>query len=260
MNSKMTLAVTSLLLAGVLAVTYGCASSSEEDNGGSTGNSSSEGGGGGGGGDGGSSGSSGNTPSGDVITFASGQATGLFTGYGWVALGEKDSLSSPECDTGKPITKAEACTTSTVWSKTDALCMSGTIPALPSSPKQEDYDANWGVQIGVNAAEPPDQAGDVMKDYKTMTVTLSGEPKSGLRAMVHRKGDPDGTTYCLDSIKSGSALTLTKFNTKCWGDASTVLLSADDLPKIDKVGVQVSSGSAEIAVNDLCLEKVEFGK
>jgi hypothetical protein len=184
----------------------------------------------------------------------------MFSGYGWVAMGKDDSLSSPGCDTKDPITASKPCTTSTVWSKDDALCMSGAIPALPASPVQADYDNNWGVQIGVNAAEPSDAIGDKLAGYKTATFTISGSPSTGLRAMVHRKGDPDGTTYCLDSIKTGKAYDLTKFNTKCWGDTTTVLLTSDDLTKIDKIGVQVSSTQSAIDVKDLCVEKIEFAK
>jgi hypothetical protein len=266
MNSKMTFAATSLLLAGVLAVTYGCASSSEEDNGGSTGNSSSSSGGGGGSsGDGGSSGgggsSSGAAPSGDAITFASGKAEGLFTGFGWVALGKDDFITDPTCDTDKKaITKDAPCSTTTNWAESGngKLCMSGKVPALGTPP---DYTANWGVQIGVNAKEPSDAIGSAMSDYKTVTFTISGKPASGLRAMFHRKGDDSSTTtYCMDSIKSGKAYNLLDFNTKCWGETGTVKLKAEDLPIIDIVGIQVSSGTAEIPVENLCLEKVEFGK
>lgn len=195
----------------------------------------------------------------DSICFKDGRAQGFFTGYGWADLGEKDSVSSPTCDTRKPITHAEACTSETLWNRTNALCMIGSIPPLPASPVQADYDSNWGVRIGVNTAEPPDAIGNKLSDYKTVTFTFSGSPKSGLRAEFHRKGDPHGTTYCVDSIKSGTAISLTKFNTKCWGEATTVLLSADDLPRIDKIAVRVSSGASKIDV-DLCLEKVEFAK
>jgi hypothetical protein len=263
MNSKMTLAATSLLLAGVLAVTYGCASSSEEDAGGSTGSSSSSSGGSGGDSSGGSGGSSGSgaAPSGDSITFESGKAKGLFSGYGWVALGKDDFITDPTCDTDKKaITKDAPCGTSTNWkdSGNEKLCISGKVPALGSPP---DYTANWGVQIGVNALEPSDAVGSAMSAYKTVTFTISGTPTAGLRAMFHRKGDDSAkVTYCMDSIKSGKAYDILKFNTKCWGESGTVELKPEDLPIIDIVGIQVSSTTADIPVTDLCLEKVEFGK
>jgi hypothetical protein len=265
MNSKMTFAATSLLLAGVLAVSYGCASSTDEsgDTGGTTGSSSSTSAGGGGGGSSSSSsggGGGGATPSGDNVVFKTGKADGLFSGYGWVALGKDDSLTSPGCDTKEPITASKSCTTSTVWSKEDALCMSGAIPALPASPAQADYDNNWGVQIGVNAKEPSDAIGDSIKGYVSVSFVLSGSPSSGLRAMFHRKGDPDGTTYCADSIKSDTPIKFTKFNTKCWGDPASVFLTEADLPMIDKAGVQVSSTSAAIEVKDLCLSEIKFQK
>lgn len=270
MNSKMTFAATSLLLAGVLAVSYGCASSSDSESGGSGGSSnSSSGGGAGSGGGGGGSSSSSPTAGADSVTFKGGQAQGdLFTGYGWVAMGPDDSLTSPTCDTGKEITgKTDgACKTTTVWKDegTPHLCMSGTIPTLPAgTPSQADYDNNWGVQIGVNAAEPNDAIGSKFAGYKTMTMTLSGTPTSGLRAMVHLKGDDNGKTYCFDGLKSGVAMKLLNFNTHCWpgGESDTVKLAEADLVNIDKLGLQVSSvQGGEIKVQDLCLEQVDFGK
>jgi hypothetical protein len=260
MNSKMTFAATSLLLAGALAMS--CASTSDDSgSGGSGGSSSSDSSSAGGSGGSSSGGGGGAAPSGDAITFASGKAEGLFTGYGWVALGKDDSITDPTCDTAKKaITKDAPCDTTTNWKESGngKLCISGKVPALGSPP---DYTANWGVQIGVNAQEPSDAIGSAMSAYKTVTFTISGSPSSGLRAMFHRKGDDSATTtYCMDSIKSGKAYDLVKFNTKCWGESTTVYLTTDDLPKIDIVGIQVSSTTAEIPVTDLCLEKVEFGK
>lgn len=194
------------------------------------------------------------------ICFKTGQAQGLFTGYGWVDLGRDDSLTSPACDTGMPISLGKPCATSTVWSKPDALCLSGLIPALPASPTQVDYDNNWGVGVGVNAREPSDAIGDSLNDYTAVSFTISGSPSSGLRAILHRKGDPDGTTYCVDSIKSDTPIKLTKFNTKCWGDPASVFLTEADLPLIDKVGVRVPSTSAAIAVTNLCLSRLTFFK
>jgi len=195
----------------------------------------------------------------DSICFKNGYALGFMTGFGWVDLGSYDSLTTPTCGS-ETITNEKPCYTTTTWNKTNALCMSGLIPALPASPVQSDYDNNWGVRIGVNANDPSDAIGNKLSGYKTVTFFLSGSPTSGLRAEFHRKNDPDGTTYCVDSIKSGAALTLTKFNTKCWGETGTVNLTTDDLPKIDKIAVRVSSTTVALTVSDFCLEKVQFGK
>ena len=192
------------------------------------------------------------------ITFAYGQAQGLMTGWAWVAMGKDDLMISPTCDAGRPITYANPCTTATKWITLDSLCMSGSIPALPASPIQADYDNNWGMEIGVNAQEPPDAIGSAMSSFSTVTFNFSGIPRSGVRAFVHRKGDPDGITYCFDSIASGKTFSLTKFNTKCWGDTTTVLLTSADLPKIDKIGIMVSSTSSAITVNGFCLERITF--
>jgi hypothetical protein len=193
------------------------------------------------------------------VTFYSGQAQGrLMTGYAWVAMGKDDSMTSPTCDTGQPITNAMACTTETRWSTRNSLCMSGSIPALPAMPVQADYDNNWGMEIGVNAKEPSDAVGPAMSGFTTVTFTYSGIPRSGVRAFIHRKGDPDATTYCVDSIKSDASISLTKFNTKCWGDPSSVFLTPPDLPSIDKIGLMVSSTASAITVSDFCLERIRF--
>lgn len=180
------------------------------------------------------------------------------TGYAWVAMGSADSMTSPTCDTGQLITYAMPCTTETRWSTRDSLCMSGAIPALPAAPTQSDYDNNWGMEIGVNAKEPPDAAGAAMSGFTTVTFNYSGIPRSGVRAFIHRKGDPDATTYCFDSVKSDVPFALTKFNTKCWGDPSTVYLTPVDLPNIDKIGLMVSSSAAAITVSSFCLERIVF--
>jgi hypothetical protein len=247
------LTVTAMTLCGAMAFSMvpGCASDSNGGGGGAAGS-----------GTGGASGAGGSSApaDGDTVTFENNQAKGPMTGYGWVALGELDTLTDPTCDTDKhPITKAAACTTTTSWSDKTALCMSGTVPALPEKPVQADYDANWGVQIGVNSSEPPaDKGGTTLgKTYKYLTFTVEGKPTSGLRGMVHIKGDADDKTYCA-TFKSGDKVTLTAFNTKCWGDATTVTLEEALITNIDKVGVQVSSGATEIKVENLCLKSLAF--
>jgi hypothetical protein len=136
--------------------------------------------------------------------------------------------------------------------------VSGLIPALPAVPVQADYNDNWGIQIGVNAKEPPTTG--LGRTYSTISAVVSNVPSSGFRFMLHRKGDPDGTTYCLNDVPSGKVMTLKSFNTKCWGDPTTVYLQDTDIPTIDKVGVQFSSSSKPITLNDTCLSSITFGK
>ncbi len=63
---------------------------------------------------------------------------------------------------------------------------------------------------------------------------------------------------CGDSIASGKTVTLTKFNTKCWGDTSTVYLTSADLPTIDKIGLVIPVTTSKIAVDDFCLKEIRF--
>jgi len=181
------------------------------------------------------------------------------TGYGWIALGMKDELTDPTCDTDhKVIDSAHACTTTTNWSTSDSLCMSGKIPALPATPLQSDYDNNWGIQIGVNTSEPPGIT--LGKSYTSIAITVSGKPTTGLRAELHVKGEPAGQTYCAN-MTSGEAIDFSKFNQACWeGDSasSSKALSMDNIQNIDKVGIQVSSTMDEIPVDKLCLQSIEF--
>jgi len=201
--------------------------------------------------------SSGGRPNGDV-TFYSGRAQGrLMTGYGWVALAPLTSMNSPTCE-GATITNAKPCMTETRWSMPDSLCMSGSIPSLPAAPVQSDYDNNWGMEIGVNAQDPPDAIGSAMSSFTTVTFTFSGIPQTGVRAFIHRKGDPESTTYCFDSVAPGRTVSLIKFNTKCWGDATTVYLTYADLPNIDQIGLMVPSTMSAITVNSFCLARISF--
>jgi hypothetical protein len=189
------------------------------------------------------------------------------TGFGFVALGALDSVSSPTCDNSKDggsanetITKASPCAGSAQWASKDALCVTGSIPPLPASAKQEDYDNNWGVQMGFNSSAPAGQPlGDVASSYKTITFTVKGSPQSGLRAEIHRLNDPAEVTYCAD-MTSGKPIELSSFSTQCYGGPKDVKLKVEDLPRIDKLGVQVSSTTSAIKVESLCLTDVSFGK
>jgi hypothetical protein len=197
-------------------------------------------------------GSPGGPPTGTTVTFAAGKATGAMTGYGWVALGSADSITDPTCG-GKPITSAAPCATSTTWASATALCISGTIPALGTPP---DYTGNWGVSVGVNSDAA---GGGLAQSFSSITIAVTGSPSSGLRAMVHKKGEPDATSYCA-ALTSGP-MPLTSFSTTCYNTATPgIAITAADVPNIDKVSVQVSSGSAAITVASLCITGITFAK
>lgn len=190
------------------------------------------------------------------VTFNAGVAKGAMSGYGWVTMGALDVVTSPTCGSSHaPITSVNTClATQTNWESSNALCVSGTIPALPENPTSTDYSDNWGMQLGANASDP---IGALGKSYSTITLYFTGSPQTGLRATVHRTGDPIGTTYC-SLVTSGTAMALTSFNTSCWNNSGISLTSAD-LPKIDKVGLEVVSGQTEITVSKLCLTSIVFG-
>src|ERR1039457_3147504 len=267
LNVRVSLTVTALALSGAFAffaMTTSCAGSGGGGSAGSNGGSS--------GGSG--SGNCGAASSGGSVNFCNGKAQGAMTGYGWVALGALDTISDPTCDTDKhAITKANACNTTTNWSSSDGLCASGSIPALPATPVQSDYDANWGLEIGVNTSEPPAATGGTTLggSYTAVTFTVTGTPTTGLRAQVHRKGDGDSGVFCAN-LTSGTKISLSAFSTQCWtgcpggpaapagfNDTSTCYaLQASDVPNIDHAHIQVFSGASAITVSNLCLTGIKF--
>lgn len=190
--------------------------------------------------------------SGTEVTFSNGKAVGAMSGYGFVALGSADTLTSPTCGADNTeITADTECKTTTKWSTTDSLCMSGSIPANDSDPP--DYTGNWGVSVGVNATAPDGDG--IGQSFASISIKVSGSPTSGLRAIIN----VGGTDYCYNGMKSGTAIPLTSFNTECWEGGAGDDFAAADSPNIEKVIVQVSSSeTADITVKDFCLEGITF--
>jgi hypothetical protein len=236
-----------------------------------SGGSGSGGSGGGSGGVGGGSGGSGGGAGGTVtsgtkntgttVTFAKGKAAGAMTGYGWVALGKLDSVTDPTCGPSKTaITSTAACASDPNWSATDKLCISGGCPALPASPTSTDYADNYGIVVGVNAGDKggTGDASEVLgQSFKTISVAASGMPSSEVRIQIHKKGDPDSTSYCIKY--SSSAIDLTKFATDCYATSPTGLFKAADIPNIDKVSLEAVSASTAVTVTSMCITGITFG-
>lgn len=190
---------------------------------------------------------------GTVMTISNYQAHGAMTGFGWIALGELDTVSDPPCASpAGPIVAGLFCN-HTSWSTPDAYCITGYIPAVLSD---SDYAQNWGIQIGINAS--PIAGGTLGQAFSGIAVSVTGSPSTNLRAVVHRKGDPDGTTYCA-SFTSGVTVPFTAFNATCWNNNGKYL-AASDVANLDQVGVQISSGSAAITIKNLCITGISFTK
>lgn len=81
-------------------------------------------------------------------------------------------------------------------------------------------------------------------------------PKTGLRLVVHRRGDSTSTGYCA-LITSGTFVSFSSLNTACWDDSGTRLM-ASDVSKVDRIGIQVPSGPSRITLNKLCLTSITF--
>lgn len=188
-----------------------------------------------------------------TIAFRNGQA-GPFAspsrppnGYGWVDPAPAATLFSPVCD-GAPITASLPCSHTPDWSSARELCISGSIPA----DNRGDGPENWGVMVGLNVTEP--FGGGLGAAYVRTFVNLTGSPSQGLRLVVHRSGDPDGTTYCVP-VTNIERIVFTSFNTKCW-DRSGIALRPEDVPNIDWIALHVPPTSSPISIDNLCLSSL----
>jgi hypothetical protein len=194
------------------------------------------------------------TGTGTEVTFAKGKGVGAMVGYGFVAMGSADTVSSPTCGTTETeITAAAPCKTNTNWSAEDSLCITGEIPIVVD----DDYDSNWGMSVGLNATDPA--TAGLGQAFKSITISVTGTPLTGLRAKVHRLSDTDAVDYCA-TLKPGVAMPLTSFTRTCYDAAKPgTALTAADVLKIDKVQVQVpSSATAAITVSELCITGITF--
>ena len=80
---------------------------------------------------------------------------------------------------------------------------------------------------------------------------------TSFRAEIHLKGDAADKTYCA-TVTSGAATSLLAFNTKCW-DSSGDSLSADMIPSIDRIGIQVSSDDrTTYQLSGFCLTRIDL--
>lgn len=194
-----------------------------------------------------------NPNTGTTVTFAAGKGVGAMTGYGFVSLGALDSISSPTCGAAA-ITSTAPCLSGTTWSVDTALCVTGSIPALDKD--TPDYDNNWGLLVGLNATDPATKG--LGQAFTSVLIATSGTPTTGLRAKVHRKGDTDSVDYCA-AFTPGTAIPFTSFTRTCYDAAKPgAAITAADIPNIDKIQLQVSSGAAAITVTNLCITGITF--
>jgi hypothetical protein len=263
--------MTVLALGAAMALSgnTGCAGS-DSSTGGTTSNGGSAGGTGGSStpSNGGQSGGGSCTAGADSVCFSAGKASGLMTGYGYIALGKADTATAPVCDNttnggsaSELITADKPCPEAggkSVWTTPDVgLCISGSIPVVSGG----DYTGNWGLQIGCNVSDP---AGDTIKNsYSKITFNYNESavsPKNtAIRGEIHVKGDAADKTYCA-TVNSGTATSLIAFNTKCW-DSTGDSLTNDMIPNIDKIGIQISSDDKQAyAVKDFCWTGIAFTK
>jgi hypothetical protein len=132
--------------------------------------------------------------------------------------------------------------------------MTGSVPALAAT--NPDYTGNWGVSVGLNATDPAGKG--LGQSFTSVTITTTGVPSSGLRAIVHLAGDTDSTQYC-SPMTSGTAIPFTSFSATCWDTAAPgTKITAAQVTNIDKIAVQVTSTTSAITVTDLCITAITF--
>jgi hypothetical protein len=179
-------------------------------------------------------------------------------GIAWVAPGAQNTVTAPTCDAGgTPITSANPCMTKQHWPFSSGLCADGTLPALPASPLPPSYPDNRELRIGVNARDPVGSIGPDISYFNTVAFSFTPTPRTGWRAFVHRKGDPDSDVYCVEKVTPAANIPLTQFNTKCWGDPSTVYLTSADLPAIDQIGLSRLPASSDVTF-EVVLSSIAF--
>jgi hypothetical protein len=168
-------------------------------------------------------------------------------GIAWVTPGQQNTVTTPACGTGgTPITSDNPCLTKPNWICRAWLCADGTIPALPASPLPVSSLKSRELRVGANARDLGGSIGPDISYFNTVAFLFNSEPRTGWGAFVHRKGDPDSDVYCVEKVTPSANIPLTKFNTKCWGDPSTVYLTVADLPTIDQIGLSLLPDSSDI--------------
>jgi hypothetical protein len=261
------------------AMTTSCAGGGGGGSAGSgNGGSAGSGNGGTSGGNGGSTGSGSCTAGSDGICFSAGKASGLMSGYGWIAMGQFNSASEPVCDNtanggtaSDAITKATPCPSTggkTVWTTPDAgLCITGSVPKVGTTTgvTGPDYTGYWGLELGANSDTSSgtiDISGYTSVSFSYNDSAISPAPTGLIRGEIHVKGHtPSDESYCAVLKGSGQGALLTSFNTQCWQGGAGVALTAADMKNIDQMGLQISSDTTnDYKVSGFCWSGVSFTK
>ena len=190
---------------------------------------------------------------GKTVTFTTGKAAGAMSGWAYIAMGATDTASDPTCGTAKAlITEAAPCTTTTNWSTATSICVTGNVP-IADAPTY----ASWGLALGVNASATAGVG--LGQAFTSVAIAVTGSPLTGLRATVHKAGEAASVSYCA-ALTPGTAIPLTSFITDCYNGATAAgtKITAADVPNIDKISVQVSSGTVAIPVTNLCITGITF--
>lgn len=189
--------------------------------------------------------------------FRDGASIGLLAGPAVPIWGEKDTLTGPTCLPGDYTSNGRSCTQYLSWGQGDALCLSGTVPAVPTA----ELGTSWGLGYQITVG----RAGELGQDFTTVSANLTGVPASATKAGRFMLGvktlNSDGTTtlyYHIDN-GTGTAYPLTEFNTQWWDNTTGVFLKTEMVRHINYFHVLIASATSDsVTVTNLCLSQVTF--
>jgi hypothetical protein len=214
----------------------------------------------------------------DGVCFSTGQASGLMTGYGWIAMGQFNSATQPVCDNtanggtaSQTISKAAPCPATggkTVWNTPNqGLCITGSVPKVGTTAgvTGPDYTGYWGLEVGANADASTgtiDISGYTSVSFNYTDAALTPAHPGIVRGEIHVKGHvPADESYCALLTGPGKGSLLTSFNTQCWVGGAGIALTAADMKNVDQMGVQISSDvTTDYTATNFCWSGVTFTK
>jgi hypothetical protein len=197
-------------------------------------------------------------PDGQVLvstTFLDGRARGFFAGVPLPVWGEKDVVTVPKCLPGNYVTGADRdCSRTLTWGLGPALCLSGSVPAVPSS----ESTSSWGLGIEI----PVGCSGVLGRDFKTVAIVASGIPAEAVRdghfligLMV--RGASSSSLYYTTDDGTGKEHDFGEFNTKWWAPGQGEQMTSAQSRNVSALYVLVVwSSTASYTVKDLCASQV----
>jgi hypothetical protein len=149
--------------------------------------------------------------------------------------------------------------TATAWTSAgdaDAICITGTIPALTACPTNcsaadtdFDYTEDWGAQVGVAAGATA--TATIGGSYSSIAVTFIGTPGGSVRLQVN----VGSTNYCVGNYVSGDVVPASSLVTDCYTTGGTPLPS---LASVNQVVLSIVSAPVTETFTSFCMTGISF--